>query len=102
VSTASTDLLSALAGVSLSDEEKATLQSKLQAAADKKLGDLLQVRRWLLDMHTVSIGWQRSAVRLPVMCISIAASAGSCTLPLPGNGEVAWSQRQWRIAVCCY
>jgi hypothetical protein len=51
VSTASTDLSSALAGVSLSAEEKATLQSKLQAAADKKLGDLLQVRRLLLYMH---------------------------------------------------
>uniref|UniRef100_A0A383VTW4 Protein ROOT HAIR DEFECTIVE 3 homolog n=1 Tax=Tetradesmus obliquus TaxID=3088 RepID=A0A383VTW4_TETOB len=42
VSTASTDLSSALAGVTLSAEEQASLQSKLQAAADKKLRDLLQ------------------------------------------------------------
>ncbi|KAF6265964.1 RHD3/Sey1 [Scenedesmus sp. NREL 46B-D3] len=42
VATASTDLSSALTGVSLSAEEEAALHIKLQAAADKKLGDLLQ------------------------------------------------------------
>jgi hypothetical protein len=54
VSTASTDLSSALAGVTLSADEEATLQSKLQAAADKKLGDLLQVCKLHCDIDTAS------------------------------------------------
>jgi hypothetical protein len=51
VSTASTDLQSALAGVTLSAEEQASLKSKLQAAADKKLGDLLQVCKLCYDSN---------------------------------------------------
>jgi len=43
VSTASADLSSALTGVLLDEQEKQMLKQKLNAAADKKLADLLQV-----------------------------------------------------------
>lgn len=45
VASAHKALSSALAGVTLSGDEQEVLARRLKAAADKKLGDLLQVRR---------------------------------------------------------
>lgn len=45
VATANKDLSQALSGVVLTDAERDMLAKKLDAAADKKLGDLLQVSR---------------------------------------------------------
>jgi hypothetical protein len=45
VASAHKALSSALAGVTLSGDEQEVLARRLKAAADKKLGDLLQVRK---------------------------------------------------------